>query len=62
MRRLRAIREQRGISLRALKKASGVATDITLPKQAELDLKRQVEEASHELVNAHLGERNDDAD
>src|SRR5207237_2907626 len=30
----------------------GVATDITLAKEAELDLKRQVEEASHELLTA----------
>src|SRR5207245_3639261 len=30
----------------------GVATDITLAKEAELDLKRQVERASHELLTA----------
>ena len=30
----------------------GVATDITLAKEAELDLKRQVDEASHELLHA----------
>jgi PAS domain S-box-containing protein len=30
----------------------GVATDITLAKEAELDLKRQVADASHELLHA----------
>jgi transcriptional regulator with XRE-family HTH domain len=62
MRRLRAIRERRGVSLRALRKASGVAVSSLARFEAgqgdpQLSTLRKLAKALHVTVAELIGER-----